>query len=201
MNIKEILDSGILENYCLGLTSKEENLEVANYLNTFPELRGELDEIEKGLEKFAFSYRMDPDPQLKTELLNHIVEIESLFDERNRLKKFHHIGPESDYRKWKNLSEGIHPPEEFEIHMHKLFGDGSNFLFVAWVKDRIPPETHTDIYESFLLLEGTCTCKLEEETIKLIPGDFFPIPLYKLHSLQVTSDKPVKFILQRKLSA
>jgi hypothetical protein len=42
--------------------------------------------------------------------------------------------------------------------MHTLEENEERELFVAWVKEFIPEEVHTDVLESFLILEGSCTC-------------------------------------------
>ena len=58
-------------------------------------------------------------------------------------------------------------------------------------------EVHHDEYEKFLIVEGTCTITIGDEVHNLVPGNFLSIPLYKNHTVTVTSLIPCKIILQR----
>ena len=46
-------------------------------------------------------------------------------------------------------------------------------------------------------MEGTCTITIEDEIHQLVPGNVLSIPLYKNHTVVVTSEIPCKVILQR----
>lgn len=49
MNVKEYIESGILELYVAGLLSEEENLEVHQYVREYPEIREEIEQIEAAI--------------------------------------------------------------------------------------------------------------------------------------------------------
>jgi mannose-6-phosphate isomerase-like protein (cupin superfamily) len=109
---------------------------------------------------------------------------------------------------WQELTRDLHPPDEFEdIYMHTLEENDQRELFVAWVKEFIPEEVHHDLLESFLILEGSCTCYItgadgSQRTIRLGEGDFFTMQIGEHHDLQITSSKPAKAIIQwKKLAA
>ncbi len=55
MNIKEYIESGILENYVLGLVSDMEIQEVEQNLLQYPELKSEVNQIEDALAIYAQS--------------------------------------------------------------------------------------------------------------------------------------------------
>ncbi len=53
MNISAYIDSGILEEYALGIVSPQEKQEVECLTQVYPELKAELTHIEKALEQYA----------------------------------------------------------------------------------------------------------------------------------------------------
>ena len=72
MDIKKYIESGILENYVLGLTSEKESQEVQEYAAKYPEIREELDEIERSLELYAESGKIKAPPHLEAKILEKI---------------------------------------------------------------------------------------------------------------------------------
>ncbi len=56
MNISAYIDSGILEEYALGLVSPQEKQEVECLTRVYPELKAELELIEKALEQYALQH-------------------------------------------------------------------------------------------------------------------------------------------------
>jgi len=61
-----------------------------------------------------------------------------------------------------------------------------------------PEEVHHHYIEQFFILEGTCNIYLEDSpTVQLEPGSFFRIPLFRKHSVKITSECPCVFICQR----
>lgn len=81
INIQEFIDSGILEQYALGLTSASQNEEIAGLLKEYAELRKELKEIENSLELFASQYAKPMPDHLKEKIMKQIE------NERSNLNK------------------------------------------------------------------------------------------------------------------
>lgn len=79
INIQEYIESGILEQYALGLTTAEQNAEIAEVLKQYPELQKELTAIENGLELFAKQYSKPMPAYLKDRVLRGIEQ------EKNKL--------------------------------------------------------------------------------------------------------------------
>ncbi len=69
MNAQEIISSGILELYCMGLTSAAETAEVAAWAKQYPEVAAEIEAIQSGLESYAQTHAVAPDPSVKEKLL------------------------------------------------------------------------------------------------------------------------------------
>jgi hypothetical protein len=55
MNIGDYVTSGVLQDYCFGLLTNEEELKVEAMCNSYPEVAKELQLLRQGLEKFAGS--------------------------------------------------------------------------------------------------------------------------------------------------
>ncbi len=62
MDKQKFISSGLLEQYVLGLTTPEENREVEAYLETFPELKEEVNAMEDALMRYAVSQSIPPSP-------------------------------------------------------------------------------------------------------------------------------------------
>lgn len=55
-NIQEYIDSGILEQYVLGMTTPEQNREIQSYSALHPEIKAEIEQIESTLENYTKAY-------------------------------------------------------------------------------------------------------------------------------------------------
>lgn len=77
MELKDIISSGILEQYSLGLTSENENIQVREWIDQFPEVKVELGKIQLALEEYAFAHSIEPGQSFKEKILNRINVIPS----------------------------------------------------------------------------------------------------------------------------
>ncbi|MDE3214741.1 MAG: anti-sigma factor [Bacteroidota bacterium] len=75
MNKEEIISSGLLELYAMGMTQGEETRLVEEALSKFPELRSELDSIESALEKYAMDHSVTPSREVKETLMAKIAGV------------------------------------------------------------------------------------------------------------------------------
>jgi anti-sigma-K factor RskA len=71
---KSYIASGILEHYVLGKLSAEEEAEVENFAQQYPEIRQEIGVIEKALEEYALLQGRTPPPGVLTNILQTIEE-------------------------------------------------------------------------------------------------------------------------------
>lgn len=64
------MESGVLELYVTGSLTSDEKADVERMALTYPEIRKELDEIERSLERYSETYAIEPDGEdLKTSIL------------------------------------------------------------------------------------------------------------------------------------
>jgi anti-sigma-K factor RskA len=83
LNKEDIISSGLLELYALGITSPQETLEVEECLHQYPELTKEIDAIEISLESYAQAHAIVPSSSVKDKILSHISQAEQ--------KNIHHL--------------------------------------------------------------------------------------------------------------
>ena len=103
----------------------------------------------------------------------------------------------SDYKQWINR-EDIKLPDNFKDFHAQIIGFTPEVTTaIIWIKTMAPDEIHNHELEKFLILEGTCDLNIEGEVFPFKAGDYLSIPLYKKHSLTITSSIPCKAILQR----
>ena len=74
MELNEIISSGLPELYVMGLTSKEETLQVEQWADQYPEVRAEIAAIQEGLEGYAKAHAIEPDASLKEKIFKQIEQ-------------------------------------------------------------------------------------------------------------------------------
>ena len=198
-NIKDYIESGILELYVLGVTNKKENEEIEKLASSNIEIREEIKHISTAIEDYAKQKAVAPDPTIKPFLM-------AMIDYTERLKNgeqpsfppvLNETSKISDYDQWINRTD-IKLPENFKDFHAKIIGYTPKVTTaIIWIKDMAPQEVHQHEFEKFLILEGTCNITIADEVHSLKAGDFLSIPLYKKHDVRITSSIPCKAILQR----
>jgi mannose-6-phosphate isomerase-like protein (cupin superfamily) len=198
-NISAYIESGIIQSYVMGLSTEPETTEVEQMAATHPQIREAIDEFSMELESFALTNAVVPDPTIKPFLLATIDYMKRL--EHGELPgapaELQQESTLSDYAEWLNRPDMILPPSFTDFHAKIIAHTPAALTAIVWIKDMAPTEVHDHEYEKFLVVEGTCTITIENEAHKLVPGDYLAIPLYKNHTVTVTSDIPCKVILQR----
>lgn len=195
---KEFIKSGILEQYVLGCISSTESTEVELMAATYPEIKMEIEAIEKSMEAYAMEHAVKPNPIIKPFLLATIdysqrMQNGELFSVPPVL---HESSAIEDYAPWLNRSDMIVPDND-DIFAKIIGYTPEAITAIVWIKEYAPHEVHDNEFEKFLIVEGTCNIIVEDKVHALIPGDYFAIPLHKNHLVKVTSDIPCKVILQR----
>lgn len=75
MNVGDYINSGILQDFCLGLLTKKEEIELEAICHQYPEITLELRLLRKALEKFAGSNKVSDRIVLRTTVWNNIKKI------------------------------------------------------------------------------------------------------------------------------
>ena len=77
VNAQEIISSGILELYCMELTSAEQTAEVRQWAEQYPEVAAEIEAIRMGLESYAQAHAIAPADSVKEKLFAQINKTNS----------------------------------------------------------------------------------------------------------------------------
>lgn len=166
--------------------------------NQNPEI---IQHTEHALEQFASCYQETPSLPIKNRILDQIANLNAgrqIIDLRNPPL----LTEKSNFYDWNLALKGIKPPTDFEdIHLEPIYQDEKVQLFVAWVRKMVPEEVHHDLLESFMILEGSCTCHIKDihgstREVNMVAGDYITMQLGEEHDIEITSEKPTKAILQ-----
>jgi anti-sigma-K factor RskA len=76
MDKASFLESGLLEQYALGIVTPAEEREVEAYLEEFPELREELEQMRQAMETYALSHAIPPPTDAKNQVIKGIEALE-----------------------------------------------------------------------------------------------------------------------------
>ncbi len=198
-NINTFIQSGILESYVLGLASDEEMEEVESMSALYPAVQEAIDFFCNSLEINGLANATPPPPTVKTMVMASIDFIERM--QAGESPSFPKILSDAskiaDYNEWINRPDMVTPPH-FEDIYAKIIGYTPKITTaIVWIKTMAPQEIHTDEFERFLIVEGTCDITIGEKIHQLKPGDYLGIPLFQNHHVVVTSKIPCKVILQR----
>lgn len=116
MDVKAYIESGILESYVLGATSKVETHELIQLQKKYPEIADALFKLEADLEQVAQYMSITPPPDMLTRIeneINGLVETENFLppakQHRTRFRK-------SDYKQASQYIEVEATSNEIRIH-------------------------------------------------------------------------------------
>lgn len=72
-DVKEYIESGILELYVMGDVSPDEKLQVEDMIQKHPAIKAEIEEMEKALEQYAFANAVEPSENQRNKILNSLL--------------------------------------------------------------------------------------------------------------------------------
>lgn len=198
-NVKEYINSGILEMYVLGNTNLEETNDVNEMAHLHEEIRIEIEEITNTL----ILYSADTTKKLSAGLRPFVIAV---VDYTERLKSGEPVtepptlsqnSKVDDFKEWTDRIDMFLPEDSGDMYAKIIGFTPQATTAISWVKTISATEVHDNEYERFLILEGSCEVIIGDEKHQLVAGDYLEIPLHIGHSLIVTSFIPCKFILQR----
>lgn len=196
---EDYIKSGILELYVLGLTSDEENLEIAKLADSNAEVQNEINAITNALIQHAEKDAKAIDPTIKPMLL-------ATMDYTKRLEAgeapthpaiLNGNSKVLDYERWLSREDMVAPADYDDLFVKIIGYDAKATTAIVWIKEGTPYETHKNEYEKFLIVEGSCDIVTDTKVYSLLPGDYLSIPLHVGHEVKITSKIPCKVILQR----
>ncbi|MDF2432184.1 MAG: hypothetical protein JWP44_1815 [Mucilaginibacter sp.] len=194
MDIQKYLESGVLEEYCLGLLGEEDQAYLIQMTMLYPEVKEALASVELALERFADLTAIEPDPLVKQNVLAAIG-----FDQADlnldSLPFITHSGGPQPWLKALAYLIPDEPTEDFVCHVIREDDKVRQMLVIT--KTDVPDEEHSNFLESFFILDGRCECTVGENFYALGTGDFIEMPLHVKHNIKLTTPV-VTAILQYK---
>jgi hypothetical protein len=195
MKAKEYIANGLVTDYCLGIMTDSEKAAFEQELNTSPELRAELNAIQEGLNKYLSAYSLTPPQGTKDKVLGTLENI--LREKQMDLRKLPIINQYTNPKSWLDAVKPLLPAEIPAGHfMHVLTETETTLQVLVMTATDVEDEIHDNVYESFIILEGECECRIGTEVIRVKAGGYVQIPLHQHHDLKIISDYVIG-IMQR----
>ena len=194
MELKEFIDSGMLELYLIGALSAEEVSFVESMQKLHPSISSELAKIESFLEEYAMRNAVELGSEMNSKMELIFTDLQA--EEKLKSGEIPLISSFSNAKNWLEFVTPLLPEQPGEKIFQKLLRKENGIMQVLIVSTiDIEEEIHECLNESFLILEGTCICTIGDKSIQMGPGDFMQIPLFSPHRVAITS-KSVTAILQ-----
>ncbi|MBL7808007.1 MAG: cupin domain-containing protein [Saprospiraceae bacterium] len=203
MNEKDtILQSGMIEAYCLGTLSESEATALLVAASEHPELRHAIDQTMATLQQ----YPAGPSP--RHELKNKVLNFLDNFLPAEIINLVHPplIHLHSDADAWNKALAGVQPEMEEDGMAARVLNETEEVvLSVVWLSGEMVEDKHeaNEFLESFFILEGACECDFEGKIVRFSAGDYFDIPPNTRHTIKNISPSLgyVKGLVQRRKAA
>ena len=199
MNHQEYINSGIIDAYCMGFTTPEENEGVKAIAAKYPEVAAAITQLKQVYETSFKMDEMKPRASVKEAVMNNVYAQQSALQVAfvpllNKETSLHRL---SQTVAANNI---IAPTESFDnIFMQKLPSTREILNFAVWAKVEQEEETHTDVKEFIAVLEGSCDMYIGGVKRSYGKGDVITIPLNVPHYAVITSPQPMFAFVQRQL--
>lgn len=196
-DVKNILESGIIDEFCLGLLPEEDINKVNGWAKEYPEIEQRIEQTFVILGKYSF---VKSNEAVKKKTFDFIKELSK--EQELKLEDNPKVSKYSDVNAWNDLLKDQQPDQEFGIMKIKfLIDQPKHQLCLAWLEDELSETEHheEEFHESFFILEGSCVCNVGGNIIYLQAGDYLDIPENTVHTIKNTSPNLpyVKALIQR----
>ncbi|CAN5229168.1 hypothetical protein BH09BAC6_BH09BAC6_36630 [soil metagenome] len=186
MDVQKYIQSGVLEEYCLGLLNEEDQAYLIQMAMLYPEVKAELTAVELTLENMAAACAVEPHPSIKQNILKSLgfaTEVSPL-----NINLLPVVNEHTDHQIWLNTLADLIPDEPSEdFSSRTLRKDQHIEQMLVITKIDVPEEAHGDFMESFFILKGRCECIIGNRLYTLGEGDFIQIPKHTPHNIKLVS--------------
>jgi mannose-6-phosphate isomerase-like protein (cupin superfamily) len=194
LDIQKYINSGVLEEYCLGLLDEADEAFLSQLVMLYPEIKEALTATELIIERLARANAKQPSAILRQKVLTSLGFPDELLD----LDNLPAIDGTTEYEAWLSALDHLipaRPEEDFIVNVIRNDERYQQMLIVT--KNDVPEEEHSEFLESFFILKGQCECTVDNELFKLSPGDFLEIPLHTKHDIKIVSPHVVGILQYR----
>lgn len=182
MEIKDIIESGILEEYCLGTLPKSKAEEISRMAQSSEELNLAIEQVLLSLQSIPNGLMISDG--LKPKVLNRLFE--QMSSHPIDLQNPPIIDKYADYKAWTNaVAEKTSEVIENGYEISPLFINDKLELHLVWLHTELIEEAHSNNFrESFLILDGECECNFDGLLVRFKKGDYFEIPSETRHVIR-----------------
>lgn len=199
MTAGELISSGLLESFCLGFTSQEEDITIREMAAGFPEVEAEINKIRDSLSNFLLENKMEPSASVKTKVM-HTVYAQQAEEHPEFVPLMH---KPSNFERYfqaviaNHLGEVNEPFEN--LFVTELPSTNEVINFAVWAKQGHEEETHFDRNEFIAILDGSCDMFMDGKRKSYVKGDIISIEAGVPHYAVITSERPMFAFVQRQL--
>ncbi|MEL6254128.1 MAG: cupin domain-containing protein [Bacteroidota bacterium] len=181
----------LLEKYALGIAKEEEMKLVEQWLKDSPQIQADLAEITEALEHFAKAHKKRPRSSMRKQIIDKVFTPGEFSSPQASTR--------ASLKRWaEKISEHKKPEKLENLHTIMLEKTAKRRTMLVWIKDKLEEEVHDKYLESFLVLAGSCNCYFHGKLVRSMQaGESMEIPLHTPHWIEVSSDEPLKLIVQR----
>jgi mannose-6-phosphate isomerase-like protein (cupin superfamily) len=198
MDVQQYINSGVLEEYCLGRLSEEQEAFVIQMTMLYPEVKAELTQVELALEKLANDNAQPVNPDIRNAIISAIGHTFS--DAVLDINNLPEIKKTSDHESWLKCVEHLIPNEIPEFTALSLRHTEAITQLLVVSKIDVPQESHGDVFESLLILKGACECTIGDTIIRMETGDYIDIPLHVDHNIKILSPYVIAIVQHKSVA-
>ncbi|MEO5673004.1 MAG: cupin domain-containing protein [Chitinophagales bacterium] len=196
MNARQLIESGIIELYVLGIASDVEKKLVEKLALSEENVLNEIKAVNEVLGNYAASEAMMYNrPGLRNKIMDTLDSYSSNLPPL--------LTAESTPKQWLDYlaAQHINPPSRFSgIYFLELPGTKEYYTYAVWGKngDFVPEEVHTSKDEYLFVCSGECEMNIDGKKTMHKAGDYIEIPSGLSHFGRVLGAETMLVIGQRR---
>jgi len=201
MDIDAYIASGILDNYCLGFCSEEENKAIEQYAAIHPAIREEIDKIRASMESYFMANEIKPSPSVKVALMRSVykqVAAEDLYYPP-LIDKNETPAALENWLAGKDIP--LAEPGFENLFVIDLPSTNQVINFIVYARFGHEEEMHDDFIEYLYVIRGGCIMDFNGVKRSYGAGDIITIMPNVSHHAMVTSAEPMIALVQRQRCA
>lgn len=199
MNASEFISSGLIETFCLGFTSDEENNLVASMAAQHPEVAVEIASVKALLQKAIEQEELKPNPSVKQHVMQRVYEQQATIQPEfiPLLNKAVDVIRLDEVIKANPIPPVLADDETLQLFELPSTREVTNLA--AWVRYRQEEEIHENFNEYIAVVQGACTMYFDGEPSHYKRGEIITIPPNVTHHAIITSATPMLALVQRQM--
>ena len=199
MTAAELISSGILDSFCLGFTSREEDATIEEMAARFPDVQQEIEKIRESLSAFVLKNKIQPSASVKTAVM-HTIYAQQAGEHPEFVPLMHKPADFKRFYQSAAANQLTEVNESFDnLYVKELPSTNEVINFAVWAKNGHEEESHSDRNEYIAILEGSCDMFMNGYKSSYTKGEIISIEAGVSHYAVITSEQPMFALVQRQL--